>query len=313
MIKAIRISMNIYRFKSGFMLSLQVLLVFLLLFSCSSEKQQGTQPAPSAPAESATASKLEILPLEATRETTFYISSTEVDLLKTKVEWLVNGVPIEGASTSQFRPSEIKKGDKVQAKVLMGNQEMLSNQIRIKNIPPTITKAEIVPMVPKANDILKIDVIGSDRDGANISFVYEWSKNGEFAGSGETLEGPFKRDDKISVKITPFDGDDYGESIIITTNIYNSPAKPSGGNERFENNIYSYQVKATDPDSDPLTHTLKRAPKGMVIEKSTGLITWKVEEKDAGRHPVSVQVSDGHGGEVLYNFDVTLGFEGLIK
>jgi hypothetical protein len=290
----------------GLVFILQILFILTLLFSCSSDKQKEVQPQspPSTPS-----SKLEIQPFEATRDTTFYISSTGLNLSKAKIEWLVNGVPVEEKSDSQFRSPDIKKGDNVQARVLIDNQEILSNQITINNIPPTITKAKILPAVSKAGDILKVDAIGSDRDGDEVSLSFAWSKNGEPAGSNETLEAPFKRGDKISVRITPFDGEAYGQPITLTTEIYNSPPRAStGGTEKLENNIYSYQIKATDPDGDVLTYTLKQAPKNMTIDK-TGLITWKVREEDAGIHPVTVQITDGHGGEILYNFNVTIRFQ----
>lgn len=290
-----------------------ILLSFLLFSVSSCEKKERTGVPPSSPGGVSRTSVLELYPPEATRESTFSIQSKRLDLSKAEVQWFVNDKMVEGAASSQFRLSNIKKGDTVRARVFIGDQQIVSNQIMIKNIQPAIANANIIPSNPKTNDTLKAEVVGSDRDGDSVTFFYEWSKNGEHAGSSETLEGPFKRGDKIFLKITPYDGDDYGQPTSLTTNIYNSPPKPFGGEQRFENNVYTYQVKATDPDGDSLSYTLKRAPKGMVIDKSTGLITWKVEEKDAGRHPVNVQVSDGHGGEVLYNFDVTLGFEGLIK
>jgi hypothetical protein len=279
-------------------------LALFFLSACSPRKQKEAQ-APSSPSLNA----VEIQPIDATRDTTFYISSRGIDLSKAKVEWLVNGVTVEDASSSQFRSSEIRKGDTVQAKVTIGNREIVSNQITIKNIPPAIEKAKILPAVSKINDTLRIDVTDNDRDGDEVSLSFEWSKNGEPAGSGESLEGPFKKGDKISVKITPFDGQEYGQPITLTTEIYNSPPRASkDGTEKFENNIYSYQIKATDPDGDALTYNLKQAPQGMVIDKA-GLITWKVGDKDAGRHPVTVQITDGHGGEALYNFDVTIGLK----
>jgi hypothetical protein len=290
--------------RSTFIIFLMFCLALLLLSACSPRKQKEAQ-APSSPSLNA----LEIQPIDATRDTTFYISSRGIDLSKAKVGWLVNGVTVEDASSSQFRSSEIRKGDTVQAKVTIGNREIVSNQITIKNIPPAIEKAKILPAVSKVIDTLMIDVTGNDRDGDEVSLSLEWSKNGEPAGSGQSLEGPFKRGDKISVKITPFDGQEYGQPITLTTEIYNSPPRSlKDGTEKFENNIYSYQIKATDPDGDALTYNLKQAPQGMVIDK-TGLITWKVGEKDAGRHPVTVQITDGHGGEALYNFDVTIGLK----
>ncbi|MEW6002480.1 MAG: putative Ig domain-containing protein [Nitrospirota bacterium] len=295
--------------KTGFTL-LQFFLISSLLFSCSPEKQEGSQAPSSSYGKPGSVSSLEIQPSEATRETTFYIGSKDLDLSKAKIQWFINGKPAEGSKGNQFRPSAIRKGDIIQAKAEINNLIVESNQIKVKNIPPTISKAEIIPRLPKANDILKINASGNDRDGDKVTFTHEWFKNSEPSGNGETLKGPFKRDDKISVHIKPFDGDDYGQPIILITNIYNSPPELSaGGIEKFENNVYTYQVIATDPDGDTLVYFLKRAPRGMTIDKTKGFVSWQITEKDAGRQPVSVQVSDGHGGEVLYNFDVTVGFE----
>jgi hypothetical protein len=246
------------------------------------------------------------MPVDATRESVFSILSAGN---VSGIQWLVNGRPINGAVMAQFSSPELRKGDIVQAKAMLNGQPVESSQILIKNILPTIAKAEITPRIPKANDTLRVDAMGNDKDGDMVTFKCEWSRNGETAGTNDNLEGPFKRGDKISVKITPFDGEENGQTITVTTQIYNSAPKPSGGDEKFENNLYSFRVKADDPDGDSLTYKLKRAPAGMAMDESTGLITWRITEKDAGRHPVSIQISDGHGGEVLYNYDVTLGFE----
>lgn len=284
-------------------------LFLTLLASCSPEKKEGTIAPPSPGTGVKAALELEIQPLEATRESTFFISSKKLNLSKAKLQWYVNDRPVEGAIAPQFKPVEIKRGDSVYVKALIDNREMTSNRTTVKNIPPSIARSKIVPAVPKAGDILKIDIAGNDRDGDDVTFTYEWSKNGESADTGDSFEGPFKRGDKISVKITPYDGNENGQAIILTSNIHNSPPKPSGSGEGFADNKYSYQMNATDPDGDVPNFALKQAPNGMVIDKSTGLITWNVETKDSGRHPVTVQVTDGQGGEVLYNFDVTLGFE----
>ncbi|GAB4406303.1 MAG: hypothetical protein OHK0032_01200 [Thermodesulfovibrionales bacterium] len=42
---------------------------------------------------------------------------------------------------------------------------------------------------------------------------------------------------------------------------------------------------------------------------STGLIKWKVPSDFKGKATVTVSVTDGHGGEALYNFEVTIGLE----
>ncbi len=272
--------------------------------SCSSEKQKEMKPTPSV--TSASSYKIEIQPLEATKDSTFYILSKGLDLSNTKIEWLVNGIPVESRSGLQFRSTDIKKGDKVQVRIILNNNEILSNEIVIRNTPPVITKAKILPAVSKAGDILKIDTIVNDLDGDEISLSYEWYKNGEPSGTGESFEGPFKRGDKISVRLTPYDREDYGRPVTISTEIFNSPPRIlNEGIEKFHNNIYSYQIKASDPDGDALTYSLMQAPENMTIDK-TGLIIWKVDDKIAGRYPVTVQITDGHGGEIQYNFNVVI-------
>ena len=280
---------------------------FFLLPACKSEKQDTSAPPPES--QQAT-SGLELLPSDATREAAFYLKSQTIDLSKAKVQWFVNDKMVEGAASPQFKSTEIKKRDIIQAKALAGNQEILSNRLEIRNIQPVITNVKITPSMPKANDILKADVTATDRDGDNVTLSYEWTKNGEPAGNGETLEGPFKRGDKISLKITPFDEEDYGQTLVMNTLIYNaSPKVTGGGAEKFENNVYVYQIYASDPDGDELVYSLRQAPEGMVIDPKTGIIRWKTEEKDSGRHAVSVKVSDGQGGDILYNFDITIGFK----
>lgn len=48
----------------------------------------------------------------------------------------------------------------------------------------------------------------------------------------------------------------------------------------------------------------------MAINPTTGLIKWNIPQDFKGKAPVTISVTDGHGGEILYNFDVTIGFEG---
>jgi hypothetical protein len=288
--------------------SILVLFIFaVFLFpACKSEKQDTSAPPPES---QETASALQLLPSDATREAAFYLKSQTIDLSKAKVQWFINDKMVEGAASPQFKSAEIKKRDIIYAKALAGNQEVLSNRLEIRNIPPVIANIKINPSKPKANDILKAEVTANDRDGDNVTFSYEWTNNGEAAGNGETLEGPFKRGDKISLKITPYDEEDYGQTLVVNTIIYNaSPKVTGGGAEKFENNVYVYQIYALDPDGDELVYSLTQAPEGMLIDPK-GRIRWKASEKDSGRHAVSVKVSDGQGGDILYNFDVTIGFK----
>jgi len=71
---------------------------------------------------------------------------------------------------------------------------------------------------------------------------------------------------------------------------------------RFDGKTFSYQVKAVDIDNDALAYSLKTAPVGMTINKTTGLIKWNVPQDFEAKVSVTVSVNDGHGGESIYTF-----------
>jgi RHS repeat-associated protein len=71
-------------------------------------------------------------------------------------------------------------------------------------------------------------------------------------------------------------------------------------------NPYHYDVRASDPDGDPLTFRLAAAPDGMAIDRN-GRITWTTAAADVGSHHVEVIVEDGRGGSAAQPFDVVVG------
>ncbi len=74
----------------------------------------------------------------------------------------------------------------------------------------------------------------------------------------------------------------------------------------FDGTVYTYQVKASDPDGDALVYSLEGAPDGMSIDKSTGLITWKVPAEFKGDAGATAVVNDGNGGIARYNLKISI-------
>jgi hypothetical protein len=295
------------------------LILLLLLFSCSSEKpaEVGSQKPSEAEGDgrgsethvSKTVSSysLQIVPVNATRNSTIYIVAQGFKPSEAKIEWLVNGSPVESPKPEQFSASEVKKSDTVQAKATIQGKEALSNTIRIINSPPVISKVKILPEVFKPGDALSLEVSTSDVDGDEVTISYEWTKNGEPAGNNKRIEAPLRRGDKVSVKITPFDGEVYGRSGILDREIINLPPMIIEDKKyNFDGKVYSCQVKATDPDGDTLTYSLQSAPKGMTINQSTGLVYWNVPAEFKGKAPFMVSVSDGQGGESKTSFTLEI-------
>jgi hypothetical protein len=182
-------------------------------------------------------------------------------------------------------------------------------EVSSRNNLPLVDSAALQTESLNTGERIRVIAKGGDKDSDSLTFTYAWTKNGEPAGEGDSITG-FKKGDKLSVKITPYDGKEYGQAKTLTTVINNTPPKIMEHKQiTFDGKTYTYQVKAFDPDGDTLIYTLKEAPLGMVINRSTGLITWKVDEKTSGKFPASVQVSDGQGGETVYSFEVSISPE----
>ena len=295
------------------------LLIILLLFllSCSSEKPadiytqkfpgagSGTtreQSHPFVSSESDSCS-LTITPAIASRNSRLQVITQGFKLSDAKIEWLLNGYPTISGNSSQFDIKETQKGDKIQVKTIVQGKELRSNIIEIRNAPPEITRVKILPEVFKPGDTLSVEVSGNDADGDEVTISYEWTKNGELAGNGKRLETPVKRGDKIAVRITPFDGELNGSAVVLNREIKNMPPMiVEDKNFRFEGNIYTHQIKASDPDGDVLTYSLKVAPAGMTINSSTGLIQWNIPQDLNKKIPITVSVTDGNGGESSQSF-----------
>ena len=287
----------------------KILLCFtvLLLFSCSSEKpavEESQKPSVSVPSADIS---LESTPSSATRNSKIYAVPHGFTLSDANIEWIVNGYSALSSLPEQFNTTGIKKNDKVQAKTTIQGKEILSNIIQIRNSPPEISSIKILPEIFKPGDALYVEAAGSDIDGDEVTISYEWTKNGEPAGDSKQINTQLKKGDKIDVKITPYDGETYGRSIVLHREIANSPPMiTEGKNHNFDGNIFTYQIQAVDPDGDTLTYSLKSAPSGMTINPSSGLIKWNVPPEFQGKVSFTVSVKDGRNGEALQSFNLEI-------
>ncbi len=251
--------------------------------------------------------ELEIVPQDAVRDTIFYAVPRNFNLADRKITWLINGHPVPDASGAQFKASEVKKGDVIQATVIGAAFKVLSNTVEIKNNPPEIKRIQIMPEVFKPGDTVYVEVTGADVDGDAISFSYEWTINGKIIGTDERIGVQLKKADKINIKVTPFDGVDHGKPVVLEEEILNMAPMIVEHNEfTFDGKVYSYQVKATDPDGDALTYTSASVLNGMTLDPATGLLRWDVPSEFKGKQDVSITVSDGHGGTATYSITITI-------
>ncbi len=284
------------------------LVIGLFVFvSCSSGKQAGTDSRTLQKSAGGASYVLELTPKQASRKTTLNLVAAGFNLSDAKIEWQVNGRSFTPPAPAQFNGADAAKGDSVQAVAVVGGREVRSNVVQIMNTPPEITRVKILPEVFKPGDVLSVEAEGNDIDGNDISFLYEWTRNGEPAGKGPRIETAVKRGDRVSVKITPFDGEGYGSPVVLNRDIQNLPPIIIENNEfAFDGKTYTCQVKANDPDGDALRYSLEASPDGMTIDQSTGLIRWPVPPEFKGEVGAVAVVDDGHGGIARYNMKITI-------
>jgi hypothetical protein len=295
-------------------------LVFLLGMNISCSEQEGTEIQSKTNLPPAITS-ITISPNQPNKESELspFIQSQNPsgNPLTFRYQWIRNDEEIPGENTSTLKSGNFTKGDLIRIEVTPsdGTTEgtpFLSQSVKILNSPPVIQEVWIEPKVAYVTDRLKAIVKGSDPDGDSITYVYKWEKNGVVLSGEETdiLEpNRFKKGDSITVTVTPNDGETSGKTkksdAIVVAN--SPPIITSSPPTTTDGNIYIYHVGANDPDNDPIIFTLKTSPRGMEIDKETGVIRWEIQKRDQGPQLIEIEASDPDGAKSFQRF--TLSFE----
>ena len=234
-------------------------------------------------------------------------------------QWLRNDEERIGENKNTLKSGNFKKGDLIRVRVTPSDGKVngtpfLSTPVKILNSPPVIQEVWIEPKVAYVTDRLKANIKSSDSDGDFIYYTYQWGKNGGVLNEerGEFLDpGGFRKGDLITVTVTPDDRETLGspkksETLIISNS---PPIILSSPPTSVEKATYIYQVKANDPDNDPITYALKSGPKGMEMDKKTGLIKWEIRKEDKGNHSVEIEVSDDGGAKSIQRYTLMIDFK----
>lgn len=179
--------------------------------------------------------------------------------------------------------------------------------LQVGNSAPEIRHVWFVGGDGKPGNTLGVESEAYDADGDAIQVGIAWRKNGEAVGAGSRLPVPVKRDDNVAVTLTPSDGKATGRPVTLSRVILNTPPGIEGHEQfRFDENVATFHVLASDADEDPLAFALKDAPAGMSIDRKTGMIRWAVSPGTTGKVPFTVEVIDPSGGTATARFTVTI-------
>jgi len=264
-----------------------------------------------------------ILPEKPNKESEFNLSiqskDPDGDSVTYQFQWIRNDEEIIGENKNNLKSGIFKKGDLIRVKVTPSDGKVngtpfLSASVKILNSPPVVQEVVIEPKVAYCTDSLKANLKSLDLDGDFIYYTYQWKKNGIVLNEerGEILErGLFSKGDSMAVIVTPDDRETLGtpkksEPLIISNS---APLIISSPPTSVEKTTYIYQVKANDPDNDPITFTLKSGPKRMEMDKKTGLIKWEIRNEDKGNHSVEIEVSDDTGAKSIQRYTLTVDFK----
>ncbi|MBC8233690.1 putative Ig domain-containing protein [bacterium] len=104
------------------------------------------------------------------------------------------------------------------------------------------------------------------------------------------------------------DTDTQSDTITVSNNVNDPPVITSSPlTTATEDDLYSYDVDATDPDvGDVLAYSLTTSPAGMMIDAATGLIEWTPTNEQVGDNGVVVQVTDLAGATGTQPFTITV-------
>ena len=224
--------------------------------------------------------------------------------------WEINSQSLEGQVSPSLPAGIARKGDAVAVIATVQGREVRAT-VQIVNSPPKVVELPFTPAYFYQGIDITVTPRVVDPDDDPVSFDFSWFINdGVILGEKEeTLSGHrFRRDDRITLQVIPFDGKDYGEPFqsgaVVVPNA--SPDIVSTPPVNFKSRVYQYQVKAEDVDGDTLSYVLETAPDGMVINKGTGEIVWPIGANQSGEHKVKIVVLDEAQAKAFQEYTITI-------
>jgi hypothetical protein len=178
-----------------------------------------------------------------------------------------------------------------------GSNDQIDLTIVTNNIP-TIDYAypEINPTISEIeSQLFYVNVSDEDLD----ALSFEWLLDGAIVSTNEnyTFTSNYNSEGTYNVTVIVSDSESLtsNEWILTVLNSNRAPVIETTPSLTInENELYVYDVDATDPDNDLINYLLSSNPTGMQINETTGVINWLTTSNDIGKHTINVIASDGN-------------------
>jgi|GEM_PF-6146186 len=178
---------------------------------------------------------------------------------------------------------------------------------------PMITSTPVTSVYE--HHLYTYDVDATDPDGDVLTYSLVTAPAGMTidAGTGMIQWTPATADigdHDVVVRATDtgglFDDQSYILTVMFDPNTNHAPYITSTAKTTAnDNELYTYDVDAVDPDGDALTYSLSAYPAGMTIDPHTGVIQWTPTQGQVGNNPVTVVASDGSlTGDQVFTINV---------
>ncbi len=154
--------------------------------------------------------------------------------------------------------------------------------------------------------------IVTDADNDPISLVLAGGPNGMVLdGSGILSWTPGNGDvGPHAVLLQASDGQGRTTDQAFTLTVINVNDPPvitsTPGLAATEEQLYAYNMTASDADGDPISFILDSGPAGMTVNSGNGQLRWTPTDGQIGPQGVSLSAHDGQGGVATQNFTIVV-------
>jgi RHS repeat-associated protein len=195
----------------------------------------------------------------------------------------------------------------VQALFGGGDKDAFIAKIGSGNQAPEITSSPITTGL--LNQLYTYDVDATDDDGDTLTYSLNQFPTG-MSIDDQTGVISWLADviGDVIVEVEVSDDNGGTDTQLYTLTITGDNQAPTitstAITEALTNQLYTYDVDATDPDNEPLIYSLQVFPTGMIIDSSSGVISWT--PTSTGDFSVTVLVDDNNGGTDSQSFIITV-------